>query len=102
MSATMEPTLPSKLKAFFPSSSTPQGTTSLSIDQNYLIGLRGLFVFQSFLYVFFQTFLPAALPDSKNVDGMRSRTRNDCGGFALSGSRKATKRISLLSADSLT
>ncbi|CAN9394583.1 unnamed protein product [Alternaria alternata] len=65
----MEPTLPSKLKAFFPSSSTPQGTTSLSIDQNYLIGLRGLLVFQSFLFVFFQTFLPAALPDSKNVDG---------------------------------
>jgi hypothetical protein len=69
MSATMEPTLPSKLKAIFPSSSTPQGTTGLSVDQNYLIGLRGLLVFQSFLFVFFQTFLPAALPDSKNVDG---------------------------------
>ncbi|KAI4706903.1 hypothetical protein J4E89_008237 [Alternaria sp. Ai002NY15] len=69
MSATMEPTLSSKLKAIFPSSSAEQGTTTLSADQNYLIGLRGLFVFQSFLYVFFQTFLPAALPDSKNVDG---------------------------------
>jgi hypothetical protein len=69
MSATMEPAPPSKLKAIFSSSSTPQGATSLSADQNYLIGLRGLLVFQSFLFVFFQTFLPAALPDSKNVDG---------------------------------
>lgn len=39
------------------------------MNQNYLIGLRGLFVVQSFLFVFFQTFLPAAVPDSKNVDG---------------------------------
>ena len=43
--------------------------TNIAIKQDYLIGLRGLFVVQSFLFVFFQTFLPAAVPDSKNVEG---------------------------------
>lgn len=49
----------------FAAPSSPHATS----NQNYLIGLRGLFVIQSFLFVFFQTFLPAAVPDSKNVDG---------------------------------
>jgi hypothetical protein len=38
-------------------------------SQDYLIGLRGILVLQSFLFVFFQVFLPAAVPDSKNQDG---------------------------------
>jgi len=38
-------------------------------DQDYLIGLRGTLVVQSFLFVFFQAFLPTAVPDSRNVDG---------------------------------
>jgi hypothetical protein len=49
-------------------SSSPQTLTS-SADQDYLVGLRGLLVVPSFLFVFFQTFLPAAVPDSKNIDG---------------------------------
>ncbi|KAL6708731.1 hypothetical protein ACN47E_002427 [Coniothyrium glycines] len=49
--------------------STAAQPPSVSADQDYLIGLRGTLVFQSFLYVFFQTFIPAALPDSKNVHG---------------------------------
>lgn len=39
------------------------------VSQDYLVGLRGILVVQSFLFVFFQVFLPAAVPDSKNVDG---------------------------------
>jgi hypothetical protein len=42
---------------------------SMLTDQGYLTGLRGLLVLPSFLFVFFQTFLPAAVPDSKNTDG---------------------------------
>lgn len=38
-------------------------------DQDYLIGLRGTLVVQSFLFVFFHVFLPTALPDSNNTDG---------------------------------
>ncbi|KAI8935845.1 hypothetical protein NX059_007362 [Plenodomus lindquistii] len=38
-------------------------------DQDYLIGLRGTLVIQSFLFVFFQAFLPTAVPDSNNTDG---------------------------------
>lgn len=38
-------------------------------SQDYLIGLRGIVVIQSFLFVFFQVFLPTAVPDSKNQDG---------------------------------
>jgi hypothetical protein len=38
-------------------------------EQDYVVGLRGVFVIQSFLFVFFQVFLPTAIPDSKNVDG---------------------------------
>lgn len=48
-------------------------TSSLSstrlASQDYLIGLRGIVVLQSFLFVFFQVFLPTAVPDSKNQDG---------------------------------
>ncbi|KAF2624322.1 hypothetical protein BU25DRAFT_348094 [Macroventuria anomochaeta] len=48
-------------------------TSSLSSTrialQDYLIGLRGIIVLQSFLFVFFQVFLPTAVPDSKNEDG---------------------------------
>ncbi|ORX97597.1 hypothetical protein BCR34DRAFT_607201 [Clohesyomyces aquaticus] len=38
-------------------------------SQDYLIGLRGILVIQSFLFIFFQTFLPAAVVDSKNTTG---------------------------------
>jgi hypothetical protein len=38
-------------------------------SQDYLIGLRGILVLQSFLFVFFQVFLPTAVPDSKNEAG---------------------------------
>jgi hypothetical protein len=51
----------------FTSSSLETPTTST--DQDYVVGLRGLLVIQSFLFVFFQTFLPAAVPDSQNIDG---------------------------------
>jgi hypothetical protein len=54
--------------AMFTSSSSSYAT-GIAMNQNYLIGLRGVFVIQSFLFVFFQTFLPAAVPDSKNVEG---------------------------------
>jgi hypothetical protein len=38
-------------------------------SQDYLVGLRGLLVVQSFLFIFFQTFLPAAVADSANISG---------------------------------
>lgn len=38
-------------------------------SQDYVIGLRGVVVLQSFLFVFFQVFLPTAVPDSENEDG---------------------------------
>ncbi|KAF1945376.1 hypothetical protein EJ02DRAFT_53729 [Clathrospora elynae] len=57
----------SRLTTFFSSTSLQPG--AITTDQNYLIGLRGLLALQSFLFVFFQTFLPAAVPDSKNTDG---------------------------------
>lgn len=50
-------------------SSSGVRSSTTTIDQDYLIGLRGVLVIQSFLFVFFQTFLPAALPDSNNIDG---------------------------------
>ncbi|KAF2650849.1 hypothetical protein K491DRAFT_638477 [Lophiostoma macrostomum CBS 122681] len=51
--------------------STPSSKSDASRlpSQDYLIGLRGLLVIQSFLFVFFQTFLPAAVPDSQNTNG---------------------------------
>ncbi|KAF2732264.1 hypothetical protein EJ04DRAFT_578516 [Polyplosphaeria fusca] len=42
-------------------------------SQDYLIGLRGVFVVQCFMFVFFQTFAPAAVPDSKNTEGPKSQ-----------------------------
>lgn len=57
----------SRLMPFFDSSSHHQSFTTA--DQDYLIGLRGIVVILSFFFVFFQTFLPAAVPDSKNIDG---------------------------------
>ena len=38
-------------------------------SQNYLIGLRGILAIETFLFVFFQTFLPAATVDSRNATG---------------------------------
>jgi hypothetical protein len=38
-------------------------------SQDYVVGLRGLLVLQSFLFIFFQTFLPAAVADSANISG---------------------------------
>lgn len=57
----------SSLKTFFSSSDSVSATKTR--HQDYLIGLRGTLVFQSFLFVFFQAFLPAALPDANNTDG---------------------------------
>lgn len=37
--------------------------------QNHLLGIRGILAIQSFLFVFFQTFLAAAVVDSKNTIG---------------------------------
>lgn len=50
------------------SSSGSLSSTRLA-SQDYLIGLRGIIVLQSFLFVFFQVFLPTAVPDSKNEHG---------------------------------
>ncbi|KAF1929848.1 uncharacterized protein M421DRAFT_60019 [Didymella exigua CBS 183.55] len=50
--------------------STTSSLSSTQIaSQDYLIGLRGIVVLQSFLFVFFQVFLPTAVPDSNNQDG---------------------------------
>lgn len=38
-------------------------------EQSYLIGLRGFLVIQGFLWIFLQTFVPAAVKDSNNPDG---------------------------------
>jgi hypothetical protein len=38
-------------------------------SQSYLLGLRGLLVLQSFLWVFLRTFVPATVKDSSNPDG---------------------------------
>jgi len=64
----MKPSFPPlSLPTFFSSSSgvAPAETR----DQDYLIGLRGTLVFPSFLFVFFQAFLPTALPDANNTQG---------------------------------
>ncbi|KAF2255335.1 hypothetical protein BU26DRAFT_559943 [Trematosphaeria pertusa] len=58
-----------RFTTFFSSSvSTPLNSERIA-SQDYLIGLRGILVVQSFLFVFFQTFLPAAVADSKNTVG---------------------------------
>lgn len=60
------------LPRFSTISSILEGKPSTRIQsQDYLLGLRGILLVQSFLFVFFQTFLPAALPDSNNVNGPR-------------------------------
>lgn len=53
----------------FPTFPSSYSDSSRLPSQDYLIGLRGVFVIQSFLFVFFQTFLPAAVADSKNTTG---------------------------------
>lgn len=60
------------LTTFFSSSNciAPAETRS----QDYLIGLRGTLVLQSFFFVFFQAFLPTALPDANNTTGPRYQT----------------------------
>ncbi|PSN64864.1 hypothetical protein BS50DRAFT_526791 [Corynespora cassiicola Philippines] len=55
-----------RLSAFFSSKSYDAGRIA---SHDYLLGLRGILVIQSFLFVFFQTFLPAAVADSKNTEG---------------------------------
>jgi hypothetical protein len=66
----MEPqTLASRVPILFSTSSSKSPERLPS--QDYIIGLRGLFVLQSFVFVFFQTFLPTALPDSANQEGGR-------------------------------
>ncbi|KAH7132296.1 hypothetical protein B0J11DRAFT_600758 [Dendryphion nanum] len=55
----------SRLSPFVAPSPDPLSIPS----QDYLLGLRGIFVIQSFLFVFFQTLLPTAVVDSKNVSG---------------------------------
>ncbi|KAF1846005.1 uncharacterized protein K460DRAFT_313030 [Cucurbitaria berberidis CBS 394.84] len=59
--------LASRFASVLSSSNLRSPTTTT--DQDYLIGLRSLLVVQSFLFVFFQTFLPSAVPDSKNTNG---------------------------------
>lgn len=51
------------------SSTSLQSSSTYNPSQNYLIGLRGLLTIQSFLFVFLQTFFPAAIPDSTNLTG---------------------------------
>ena len=38
-------------------------------EQRYLLGVRGLLVIQAFVWVFLQTFVPAAVKDSNNTTG---------------------------------
>ncbi|MCJ1483131.1 hypothetical protein MMC06_003297 [Schaereria dolodes] len=38
-------------------------------DQEYLLGLRGFLTIESFVWVFLQTFVPAAVKDANNHDG---------------------------------
>ncbi|KAF2263612.1 hypothetical protein CC78DRAFT_465370 [Lojkania enalia] len=52
-----------------PSFASSGSQSSRIPSQDYLIGLRGLFVVQSFLFVFLKTFLPTAVADSKNTAG---------------------------------
>jgi hypothetical protein len=59
--------LPSRMPIVF-SSSNMHSPTRIA-EQDYLVGLRGVFVIQSFFFVFFTCFLPTAVPDSKNEDG---------------------------------
>jgi hypothetical protein len=50
--------------------SSPDSLNSAhAASKDYLIGLRGILAFESFLFIFLQTFLPAAVADSNNIDG---------------------------------
>ncbi|KAF2994791.1 hypothetical protein E8E13_000797 [Curvularia kusanoi] len=60
-------TLSNSLTSVFSTSKSLSSTRIAS--QDYLIGLRGVVVLQSFFFVFFQVFLPTAVPDSANKDG---------------------------------
>lgn len=64
----MKSTLQSaRIAALFLSSAPSPLDSPRLASQDYLTGLRGLVVIQSFLFVFFQTFLPGAVADSKNT-----------------------------------
>src|SRR6266516_1147910 len=41
----------------------------LDYEQNYLLGLRGFLVLESFVWVFLQTFAPVAVKGSNNASG---------------------------------
>ncbi|KAF2683226.1 hypothetical protein K458DRAFT_404815 [Lentithecium fluviatile CBS 122367] len=64
----MKSRLQSTLSTLFLSNKSANAESSYVASQHYLIGLRGILTIQSFLFVFFQTFLPAAVADSKNED----------------------------------
>ncbi|RMZ74164.1 glycoside hydrolase family 16 [Pyrenophora seminiperda CCB06] len=73
MASTIKSTLkPSRLAMFSSAATTPM--TNVALDQNHLVGLRGLLVFQSFLFIFFQAFLPGAVIDSRNLHGPAYQT----------------------------
>ncbi|KAF1996062.1 hypothetical protein P154DRAFT_609607 [Amniculicola lignicola CBS 123094] len=63
---TMSHRASSRLSSFLPATSISSAELPC---QNYLLGLRGLITIQSFLFVFFQVFLPSAVPDSDNPNG---------------------------------
>jgi len=73
MTSNMKPTPQASPLAMFSSAATTP-MTAVALDQNHLVGLRGLLVLQSFLFVFFQAFLPDAAIDSENVNGPAYQT----------------------------
>ncbi|EDU41795.1 Acyl-transf-3 domain containing protein [Pyrenophora tritici-repentis] len=73
MASSIKSTLQISPLAIFSSVATTP-TTTVTLDQNHLVGLRGLLVLQSFLFVFFQAFLPDAAIDSKNFNGPAYQT----------------------------
>jgi hypothetical protein len=52
----------------------PQHKSMNYPEQDYLFGLRGLLTIETFLWVFLQTFVPAAVKDSNNPDGPTYQT----------------------------
>ena len=64
----MKSQLPSTFLTSYFSSTSLLSSTHIA-SQDHLVGLRGILVLQSFLFVFFQVFLPTAVPDSKNENG---------------------------------
>jgi len=59
--------LPNSLTSAFSTTNSLSSTRIAS--QDYIIGLRGIVVLQSFFFVFFQVFLPSVVPQSENTDG---------------------------------